>query len=370
MHTGAMGSARIFSPEDEECLLPRTLHSNLLAKAQANLENNASIIRQYRRDQQRHSPAAGDSSSMMDENSLRYSDRDSGGHGNNDASAMMTENSSSSAYYRSRADSTVRFADVEEANGKGNHFHHYPTLTPLSDSSSFQSNELPNDLGINEPITVVGQSSLRRSSYGGPRTSRGQQQREPLPPLPSPGVYSKEISSSSSSIDQWLQNSEVITGTSSPPPKLLRDDRGKDMDGSYPAGDFKSQEQQVNYSSSVANSSPGSRTATSPIIHLSPPAKTSANMNQTTPSRSDISFDNRHMSEDERFALDYGDFHPTTGNLEATLSPLRQFDDLADRYAGNHQAEHNGTERQRLIRATTPTNQYYSEGNSNPERLR
>ena len=303
----------------------------------------------------------------MDENSLRYYDHENGGYGNH-APSTMSENSTS-ANYRSRADSTVRFADMEEANGRGK-IHHYPTLTPLSDSSSFQSNELPSDLGINGPITMVGQSSLRRSSYGGgPRTLRGQQQQqqEPLPPLPPPGVYSKEISSSSSSIDQWLQNSEVLSSTSTPPPKLVRDDSGKDMDSlsSYPAGDFRSQELQANSSSSfVANTTPGSRTATGPTINLSSPAKSSANRNQTTPSHSDISFDNRHMSEDERFALDYGDVRPTA-TLEAISSPLRQFVYLADRYADNHQAEHNGNETQRLIRATTPTNQYYSGRNSN-----
>eukprot|EP00977_Amphora_coffeiformis_P013381 scaffold3498_cov176-Amphora_coffeaeformis.AAC.9 len=48
MHSGAMGSQRIFDPQYEETLLPHTLHNNLLTKAQANLSNNTSIRRQYR----------------------------------------------------------------------------------------------------------------------------------------------------------------------------------------------------------------------------------------------------------------------------------------------------------------------------------
>jgi hypothetical protein len=48
MHTGAMGSTRIFDKEYESCLQPHSLHTNLLTKAKANLGNKTSIIRQYR----------------------------------------------------------------------------------------------------------------------------------------------------------------------------------------------------------------------------------------------------------------------------------------------------------------------------------
>jgi len=47
MHTGAMGSQRIFTEEFEASLLPHTLHANLLRKARANLANSTSITRQY-----------------------------------------------------------------------------------------------------------------------------------------------------------------------------------------------------------------------------------------------------------------------------------------------------------------------------------
>ena len=48
MHTGAMGSTRIFDKEYESRLQPHSLHANLLTKAKANLGNKTSIIRQYR----------------------------------------------------------------------------------------------------------------------------------------------------------------------------------------------------------------------------------------------------------------------------------------------------------------------------------
>lgn len=48
MHSGAMGSQRIFDPQYEENLSPHMLHQNLLSKAQANLTNHMSIRRQYR----------------------------------------------------------------------------------------------------------------------------------------------------------------------------------------------------------------------------------------------------------------------------------------------------------------------------------
>lgn len=49
MHTGAMGTRRIFDEATEKRLLPHSLHSSLLEKAKAELARNTSIMRQYRR---------------------------------------------------------------------------------------------------------------------------------------------------------------------------------------------------------------------------------------------------------------------------------------------------------------------------------
>ena len=48
MHTGAMGSSRIFDPEYELNLYPHLLHQNLLTKARAILDSDISIRRQYK----------------------------------------------------------------------------------------------------------------------------------------------------------------------------------------------------------------------------------------------------------------------------------------------------------------------------------
>ena len=47
MHSGAMGSNRIFDPVFESTLSPCSLHANLLAKARATLADESSIRRQY-----------------------------------------------------------------------------------------------------------------------------------------------------------------------------------------------------------------------------------------------------------------------------------------------------------------------------------
>lgn len=51
MHTGAMGTHRIFDEATEQRLRPHTLHSSLLEKAKLELARNTSIMRQYRRKQ-------------------------------------------------------------------------------------------------------------------------------------------------------------------------------------------------------------------------------------------------------------------------------------------------------------------------------
>jgi hypothetical protein len=326
MHSGAMGSARIFAPEDEESLLPRTLHSNLLTKAKDNLAKNASIIRQYRRKQQQPSTPVDRRHMMMTEETMS-------------SAALTTEPTMpTSIAYRPRADSTVRFStDLEQENG-GRNFHYSPTLTPLSDSSSVRTDDYspsPHGPPIQQP-----HSSLRRSSYGGPRKSPIQQQRHP--PLPPPSsLHSKDVSSSS--IDQWLQNTQGAGSSSSTPTpsQLPGADGGNDSDSfrSFP---------QSNHSSPVhIGSSSGTKSSN--------PTSITSSRNKAKHKNSK-SLDDRYLSEDERFALDYGDFHDNYA--DAFSSPLR-FD--PERAVDDDGTENGGTERQSLIGAATTPTQYYSE---------
>ena len=116
MHSGAMGKSRIFTPEYEEHLLPQSLHSNLLAKSRANLENNTSIIRQYRRKQ-----------NPID----RYFFED-------EIYDHLCGRQDESTPNRSRRDSIVRFVDEEDGQALGES---QRTLTPIPDSSSVESRE-------------------------------------------------------------------------------------------------------------------------------------------------------------------------------------------------------------------------------------
>jgi len=50
MHTGAMGKDRVFEEKFERNLFPRSLQANLYTKAKAELANNTSVSRQYRRE--------------------------------------------------------------------------------------------------------------------------------------------------------------------------------------------------------------------------------------------------------------------------------------------------------------------------------
>lgn len=86
MHTGAMGSHRIFEEATEKRLLPHSLHSSLLEKAKAELARKTSIMRQYRRKR----PTAVNTSET-------------------DARAAPAD---APAELRKRADSSVRFADT------------------------------------------------------------------------------------------------------------------------------------------------------------------------------------------------------------------------------------------------------------------
>ena len=100
LHTSAMGSKPIFDVEFEKSLLPRTLHANLLKKAKAELANNTSITRQYRR---KAKPIHREFRDFRDlSNHLRTgSDKIYGG-------GVDTADSSPT---RARADSTVHFAE-------------------------------------------------------------------------------------------------------------------------------------------------------------------------------------------------------------------------------------------------------------------
>lgn len=175
MHTGAMGKTRIFTQDYEDSLLPHSLHTNLLAKAEANLSHNASIIRQYRRKQKpidRTIPATELYAHLS---------------GSVDSTRVHDYTPST----RPRSDSTVRFADQppQERHNGGNR------LTPLSDISVSSVQESHAAI---RSVPSLQASSLRKSTYAHPSPSQ---------PHPFSDSDRRLSSVSNSSVEQWLRSS-------------------------------------------------------------------------------------------------------------------------------------------------------------------
>jgi hypothetical protein len=258
MHTGAMGKSRIFTPEYEEFLVPHSLHQNLLTKARANLANNTSIIRQYRRKQK---PI----NRTMTDDEMYHHLNDNYDHLNDN----YDEEPSPNIPYRPRADSTVRFADQE--------FGYFPpppprssnirNLSQLSDISSRHES----DVSLLTPSSAA--SSTRKAPLQSPLVAMPA--RSSLPPLlMTHGAPLRNVSTSS--LEQWLQAS--------------------------PQGE-----------ESRKSSAPFAEPASSNNMSMPPPppkqdtTRTSNNIGARplTPKSSDTNADDRDLSEDERFSMGY-----------------------------------------------------------------
>lgn len=272
MHTGAMGNARIFAPEYEELLLPHTLHTNLLTKSKANLENSTSIIRQYRRKQNPIDRFLTEDE-MYDHLSGRFSQ---------ESDDFTTPN-------RSRADSTVRFADEQPAQPKPTH--NRRNLTPLSDIS-FSSEPEPSPISV----AMKKPSNLHRAKYTG---------RPPSVPSQDSFIGTDSLRNvSSSSLEQWLQASpkhctgedsnssersfsEAASGIHAPPPPPFRKGTPPPSKGTKTGNPNRIE----NPTAQVPT------TEVSPQFHLEKSES--------------------ELTEDERFTMDYGDIEDgrTNGDL-------------------------------------------------------
>jgi hypothetical protein len=263
MHSGAMGKSRIFTPEYEEFLLPHSLHTNLLVKAQANLDNNTSIFRQYRRQQKpidRH---------LTKEEMYNHL------CGRLDSVPDTTP-------YRPRADSTVRFADEEDLMGGGSFAHttqHARTMTPLSETSSNQFSEASSMM---DRPQSMGHSSFLKSALNRP-------QRASRPPLPTPLTTTDAMpmrNVSTSSLEQWLQASPLSTDGARKPT-------------TSPTGEISTGGNETNNHLSTSPPPQPEQGRTPTSIVRNPVSR--------PPRLSDVTLDDRDLSEDERFSMDYGD---------------------------------------------------------------
>lgn len=162
MHTGAMGSERIFDEATEKRLLPHSLHTSLYEKAKQELGRETSITRQYRRKRNDDSPAD-----------------------DHDGEAAL----SFATQPRQRADSTVRFADILWTCIPSKD----TAQTPLSDISSHHD-------GAETPCS---QASLASSE-------KVELQKRPLLPAPvrtsqSEATFMDPLAGSSRRLEEWLK---------------------------------------------------------------------------------------------------------------------------------------------------------------------
>ena len=162
MHTGAMGSERIFDEATEKRLLPHSLHTSLYEKANEELGRETSITRQYRRKRTAHSPAD-----------------------DHDSEAA----SSYAPQPRQRADSIVRFADTLWTSIPSKDI----GQAPQGDIASHQK-------GAETPCS---QASLASSEN---------LQLQQRPPLPAPvrtsqseATFMDPLAGSTHSLEEWLK---------------------------------------------------------------------------------------------------------------------------------------------------------------------
>ena len=313
MHAGAMGKGRIFSSEYEEILVPQSLHLHLLSKAKCNLANNTSIIRQYRHGQQ---PI---SSSLLEEELYD--------HLRGVTKRNLEINNSNSNHLRPRADSKVRFADEElglipnkvviGGNVDGvdwsNHLRygssssrHFRSLTPLSDTTVSQQ--------LSEKSTTD-QLTPRSIDGGNSRTASSRDSF--LPPIRDDSGGSSLRTSSNSSLEQWLQGSPSQDGSKreNNANSIVEENIGEKKEVEIdPLGGPMNRPKpfSVTTANTYHNGTYDTITPSNQYTNGNDEVEDRMIYKKSTISRNvgtPISkFDGRGMSEDERFAFDYGDF--------------------------------------------------------------
>jgi hypothetical protein len=310
MHSGAMSKQRIFSPEYEEFLVPESLHANLLKKAKCNLTHNTSIIRQYRRKQQPINQS-------LEEEQLW--DHLNGKTDHNQSLCSGIEDRDATVINRSRADSIVRFADEEEGLAKNN------------DKTSSAKNRTTRT----SSIAGGGSSSrnLKQSSYSGqhsrsatplsvlskethclsvseisfdqdtPRSNDTQKHFPPRPPPFPPRDERLVQNVSTASVEQWLQGTPPEKSPlSKDTPTQARLQNHDGMTNNFFALDSPSQEGVTNLMDNVDDDDSTNRP------------------NESVGSRSQLSTFpggriDRRLSEEERFAMDYGEYQSDEDDL-------------------------------------------------------
>jgi hypothetical protein len=308
MHSGAMSKQRIFSPEYEEFLVPESLHANLLKKAKCNLAHNTSIIRQYRRKQQPINRS-------LEEDQLwdHLNGKPEQSHfvyGGLEMSEGATGN-------RSRADSTVRFADEEQGLKGGSIDGPAFSNARKSRTGSFGGGNLKQSSYVGQhqrsmtPLSAHSEGS-QRSNFSDisldqdtPRSDFSQKHRAFRPP-PIPSRDGSSVQNvSTASLELWLQ------GSSPEKSSLHKNETNTSMSS---IDDVAANGQVVHPSSPQrpgkiqSPRNPPQEVVTKHVSSTSSDIAAQQYESDSVFSTSSGARSDRGLSEEERFAMDYGDF--------------------------------------------------------------
>lgn len=265
MHSGAMSKQRIFSPEYEEFLVPESLHSNLLKKAKCNLVHNTSIIRQYRRKQQPIDRSL-EPEQLWDHLNGKPNRNHFGNGGFEQSEPPMAS--------RSRADSIVRFADEEQGLKSCARGSNLPGTAGSTGGNLKQISYIGQHHRTATPLSALSEGSHRSTfsdmsgDLGTTRPNLSQKDRVPRPPI-GPSKDGNSVQNvSTASLEQWLQGvppeKDPFSSNTKMAPNASETDKFSDRCSSQLASSLSFEE------------------------HLP--------------------LFNKELSEEERFAMDYGDF--------------------------------------------------------------
>ena len=340
MHTGAMGSQRIFTEDFEERLLPRTLHTNLLRKAQAELANHTSITRQYRR---KSMPIHREFPTTEDLGQYLRSSRTTS-HRNNGEPPTTTHEP------RARADSTVRFADqlwstappptkakssssttstvsTNNVNNSNIVNNSDKSQTPVDLESSSSSSSTTMSLVTNRPHQISGEGSELGIVPPPPTTAT-----TPTTPGGLKRGYTK--APSMQSVEDWLQAGSVVvapaaapTTTTTTTPPANNNNNNNNNNGEEEDGGTSASEQR-DIMTSALPPPPINTITTNRTLSVSSSIHGSYVDDAEEEERLEYNVVVDDKEEEERFQQEYGDlFDPEGGGMQSEQQHL-----LSSRY--------------------------------------
>lgn len=237
LHTTAMSPNRIFEEKYEKSLTPQPLQEQLYIRAKAEISNDTSITRQYRRKLEPMGRMYGldELAAVLRHDGNRQSvdppdyfvgndiyAHNNNNNNNNHNNLMRTSSIANNGAGRKRTDSTVRFADQLLVMSNSN-TNHDPTimqeiprerlLTPTAEIASVASS------GQQSPPTTASENGIA-NNYATPNSYHHlpKEQQPPLQVPPPPALYS---GLTIDSLEGWLSSSGVTPNGTQTTPTMM-----------------------------------------------------------------------------------------------------------------------------------------------------